>query len=150
MKIKIKVIVLGKLKEKYYTDGVEYYLKEIKKSCDIEIIELSDERLTDKLSDAEIVKALEVEETKVLSKIDKTDYVVALAIKGSISTTENLKKAIKNCNTNNKNIVFIIGSSYGLSDNVYKRADEKMSFSKMTFTHQMMRLILLEQISLCV
>ncbi len=148
--MKIKIITLGKLKEKYYTDGVEHYSKEIKSKYDFEIVELNDERLTDKLSDAEIVKALEVEETKILSKIEKTDYVVALAIKGSISSTESLRKVIKRCNESNKNIVFIIGSSYGLSDNVYKRADEKMSFSNMTFTHQMMRLILAEQISLCV
>ncbi len=148
--MKIKVITLGKLKEKYYTEGVEHYAKEIKGKYDFEIIELNDERLSDKLSDAEIVKALEVEETKILSKIDKNDYVVALAIKGSISTSDSLRKVIKSCNESNKNLVFLIGSSYGLSDNVYKRANKQISFSNMTFTHQMMRLILIEQISLCI
>ncbi len=148
--MKIKVIALGKLKETYYTEGVEYYAGLIKERQEFEIVELSDERLSDKLSDAEIVKALEVEEAKILSKIEKSDYVVALAIKGSISTTESLNKVIKSCKESNKNLVFIIGSSYGLSDNVYKRANKQMSFSEMTFTHQMMRLILVEQISLSV
>ncbi len=148
--MKIKVIVLGKLKEQYYVDGVNYYLNDIKSKVDIEIIEINDERLNNKLSDAEISKTLELEEVKVLEKIDSKDYVVALAIKGDISTTESLVKTVNMCKSNNKNLVFIIGSSYGLSDNVYKRANKKMSFSEMTFTHQMMRLILLEQISLCV
>ncbi len=145
--MKIKVICLGKLKEKYYTDGVNYFEKKIKTQYDIEIIEIPDEKLNNKLSEAETVKILEKEEVKVLSKIDKNDFVVALAIKGDISTTESLAKEIKKCKNENKNIVFVIGSSYGLSENVYKRANKKMSFSKMTFTHQMMRMILLEQIS---
>lgn len=148
--MKIKLITLGKLKEKYFVDGVNYYYNEIKNKIDIEIIEVLDEKLNNKLSDAETVKILELEEVKVLEKIQKTDYVVALAIKGDISTTENLKKVVDNCIETNKDIVFIIGSSYGLSENVYKRANKKISFSKMTFTHQMMGLILLEQINLVV
>ncbi len=146
--MKIKIISLGKLKEQYYKDGVDHYFKEIKKVNDIEIIEIMDEKLNNKLSDAETVKILEKEEIKILEKIDKSDYVVALAIKGDISTTDSLKKVIKKCDVENKDIVFIIGSSYGLSENVYKRSNCKISFSKMTFTHQMMRFILLEQINL--
>ncbi len=148
--MKIKLIALGKLKEQYYTEGVSHFIKEIKNNMDIEVIEILDEKLSNKLSEAETVKILELEEVKILEKIDKRDYVVALAIKGDISTTESLKKAINACRANNKDIVFIIGSSFGLSENVYRRANKKISFSNMTFTHQMMRLILLEQISICV
>ncbi len=147
--MKIKIIAMGKLKEDYYTDGVAHFVNEIKKKNDVEIIEILDEKLSNKLSEAETAKILELEEVKILEKINKTDYVVALAIKGDISTTESLNKAIKSCKTNNKDIVFIIGSSFGLSENVYKRANKKISFSNLTFTHQMMRLILLEQISMC-
>ncbi len=147
--MKIKVIAMGKLKEQYFTDGVAHFIREIKNKNEIEIIEILDEKLSNKLSDAETVKILELEEEKILEKIDKTDYVVALAIKGDISTTESLNKVIKMCKNNNKDIVFIIGSSFGLSESVYKRANKKISFSNMTFTHQMMRLILLEQISIC-
>ncbi len=147
--MKIKVIAMGKLKEQYFTDGVNHFVKDINKKNDIEIIEILDEKLSNKLSEAETVKILELEEKKILEKIEKTDYVVALAIKGDISTTESLNKVIKMCISSNKNLVFIIGSSFGLSENVYKRANKKISFSNMTFTHQMMRLILLEQISIC-
>ncbi len=148
--MKIKIIAMGKLKEQYFTDGVLHFLKEIKSKEEIELVEIVDEKLNNKLSEAETVKILELEEVKILEKIDKADYVVALAIKGDISTTESLLKTIRMCKSNNKDIVFIIGSSFGLSENVYKRANKKISFSNMTFTHQMMRLILLEQISLCV
>ncbi len=148
--MKIKIIALGKLKEKYYTDGVSHFMKEIKNKNDVEIIEIMDEKLSNKLSEAETKKILETEEIKILEKIDKGDFVVALAIKGDISTTESLKKTINSCRINKKDLVFIIGSSFGLSENVYKRANKKMSFSNMTFTHQMMRMILLEQISICV
>lgn len=146
--MKIKVIALGKLKEDYYTEGVNYFSKDIKKNNDFEIIEIMDERLNNKMSDAEIEKVLELEEIKILEKIKKTDFVVALAIKGEISTTESLVKTIKNCKTSNRDIVFIIGSSFGLSEGVYKKCNKKISFSNMTFTHQMMRLLLLEQISI--
>ncbi len=147
--MKIKVIAMGKLKEQYFTDGVTHFVEEIKIKNDIEVIEILDEKLSNKLSEAETVKILELEEENILEKIQKTDYVVALAIKGDISTTESLNKVIKMCRNTNKDLVFIIGSSFGLSENVYKRANKKISFSNMTFTHQMMRLILLEQISIC-
>lgn len=146
--MKIKVIALGKLKETYYTEGVAYFSDRIKMSEDLEIIEIIDEKLNNKMSDAEIIKVLKNEEIKILEKIDKRDFVVALAIKGDISTTKILEKTMNYCKSNNKDIVFIIGSSFGLSSGVYQRADKQISFSNMTFTHQMMRMLLLEQISI--
>lgn len=146
--MKIKVICLGKLKEDYYKDGVEHYSNIIKKYNDIEIIEILDEKLNNKLSEAETIKILEKEEVKILDKINKGDFIITLAIKGEISSTNSLKKVVTKCKNENRDIVFIIGSSFGLSENIYKVSNLEMSFSKMTFTHQMMRFMLLEQISL--
>ncbi|MDD6323039.1 MAG: 23S rRNA (pseudouridine(1915)-N(3))-methyltransferase RlmH [Bacilli bacterium] len=134
----MKIICVGKIKEKFYKDAVCEYLKRISKYCKLEIIEISDEAL-------EVLAPLK-EGEKILSKIKDNDYVITLEIDGnSLNSLEFAKKI--DCNFNsNKNLVFVVGGSYGLSDDVKKRSDYKLSFSSFTFPHQLFRIILLEQI----
>ncbi|MGL5751581.1 MAG: 23S rRNA (pseudouridine(1915)-N(3))-methyltransferase RlmH [Paraclostridium sp.] len=143
----ISVISVGKLKEKYLKLGIEEFSKRLSKYCKLELIELEDEKCPENLSakDMEIVK--DKEGKKILSKIKNNSYVIALAIDGKNLSSEELADTIsKLAVRGNSHITFIIGGSLGLSDEVLKRADYKLSFSKMTFPHQMMKLILLEQV----
>lgn len=143
----ITVISVGKLKEKYLKLGIEEFSKRLSKYCKLDMIELDDEKCPENLSDKdmEIVKAKEG--NKILSKIKNNSYVIALAIDGKNLSSEELADTIsKLAVRGNSHITFIIGGSLGLADEVLKRADYKLSFSKMTFPHQMMKLILLEQV----
>ncbi len=143
----IRIICIGKLKEKYWNDACIEYLKRLRPFCRIEVIELSEEKIGkhERESDIEIVKKKEGE--SILSKIGDSDYVVSLDIMGeNLSSTEMSQLLTNLTNEGKSKIDFIIGGSYGLSSEVSKRANFKLSFSKMTFPHQMMRVILLEQI----
>lgn len=143
----IRIICIGKLKEKYWNDACTEYLKRLRPFCRIEVIELSEEKIGkyERESDIEIVKTKEGE--SILSKIRNSDYVVSLDIMGeNLSSTEMSQLLTNLTNEGKSKIDFIIGGSYGLSSEVSKRANFKLSFSKMTFPHQMMRVILLEQI----
>lgn len=143
----ISVISVGKLKEKYLKLGIEEFSKRLSKYCKLDLIELEDEKCPENLSekDMEIVKNKEGQ--KILSKIKNNSYVIALAIDGKNLSSEELADTIsKLAVRGNSHITFIIGGSLGLSDEVLKRADYKLSFSKMTFPHQLMKLILLEQV----
>ncbi len=145
--IEIRIICIGKLKEKYWNDACIEYLKRLRPFCRIEVIELSEEKIGkhERESDIEIVKTKEGE--SILSKIGDSDYVVSLDIMGeNLSSTEMSQLLTNITNEGKSKIDFIIGGSYGLSSEVSKRANFKLSFSKMTFPHQMMRVILLEQI----
>lgn len=134
----IKIICVGKIKEKFFSSAVKEYLKRLSRYTKIEIVEIPDE------SSAEI--AVKVEGDKILNKIKKGEYVIALDIGGNeISSLEFAKKVSKIFNTTSK-ITFVIGGSYGLSGKVKKRCNFLLSFSKMTFPHQLFRVILLEQI----
>ena len=134
----MKIICVGKIKEKFFVDAAEEYIKRIGKYTKLEIIELPDE--------ANYNIALKKEEEKILSKIKDNDYVVTLEIEGnSLDSLEFARKIDNNFNTN-KNLTFVIGSSYGIGDLVKQRSDYKLSFSKFTFPHQLFRIILLEQI----
>lgn len=134
----IKIICVGKLKEKYFTSAINEYMKRLSKYTKINIMEIPDE--------ANVEKALKVEGEKILSKISDDEYVIALDIAGeSLSSLEFAKKIDKLFNNNSK-LTFVIGGSYGLSGEVKKRSNYLLSFSKMTFPHQMFRVILLEQI----
>ncbi len=135
----IKIVCVGKIKEDYITKGISHYAK----GEQIQIIEVDDEKAPEKLSEKEMEQIKNIEGDKILSKVQDSEYVVALAIQGKEISKEDLKK-IK---TQNKDIVFIIGGSLGLSKKVLNRANEKISFSKMTFTHQQMRLMLVERIA---
>ncbi|MEG0430730.1 MAG: 23S rRNA (pseudouridine(1915)-N(3))-methyltransferase RlmH [Anaerovoracaceae bacterium] len=133
----IKVICIGKLKEKYFTDAANEYKKRLTRYCNIEIVELKESPTDDVLSEGEAI----------LNKIKKDDYVITLEILGKSLTSEELAGKINELgNTGKSNVAFVIGGSMGLSRDVMDRADFKLSFSKMTFTHQMMRVFLLEQV----
>lgn len=142
--MKIKIIALGKLKEKFLKEGIAEFLKRLQPYASVEIkelnpIEVKDENLTDKV--------LQQEGEKILENIKSNSYVVTLEIEGKSFSSEDFAQKIKNIGNQGYNeIVFVIGSSHGIGKNVSKRADLKMSMSKMTFLHQFARLLLIEQI----
>ena len=133
----IKIICIGKLKEDYLKKAMEEYKKRITKYSKIEMIELEDE------SNGNI---LEKEKTKILKYINEKDYVITLEIDGSSIDSMELSKKIESIYLNYSNITFIIGGSYGLNDDIKKRSNYALSFSKLTFPHQLFRVMLLEQI----
>ena len=143
----ITVIAIGKLKEKYWTDAVKEYSKRLGGYCNLNIIELKESplRANPSAADEEAVKVAEGND--ILSRIKPTDFVITLEIKGKGLSSEQLADKIEDLAINGKSsIVFIIGGSLGLSQEVSKRSNFKLSFSAMTFPHQMMRVILLEQV----
>ncbi|AST93904.1 MULTISPECIES: 23S rRNA (pseudouridine(1915)-N(3))-methyltransferase RlmH [Sutcliffiella] len=143
----ISIITIGKLKEKYLKQGIEEYLKRLSIYAKVEVIELPDEKAPEQLSEAEMEQVKGKEGERILSKISDDTYVIALAIEGKQRSSEQLASEIDKLATYGKSkIAFIIGGSLGLSGEVMKRANDTLSFSKMTFPHQLMRLILLEQI----
>lgn len=136
----IKIICLGKIKEEYLIKGIAEYKKRISKYHNIEIYELPDEGTTDKKT------ALKKEKEKILKLLNLKDYIITLEIEGKEISSLEFAKKIDNIFITNSDITFIIGSSYGLDDDIKKLSNYKISFSKMTFPHQLFRLILLEQI----
>jgi len=143
----IQIISIGKIKEKYLKLGIQEYLKRLTPYAKVDIIELSDEKAPENLSEQEMEQVKNKEGERILAKISADTHVIALAIEGKMKSSEELAKNIDKLATYGKSkITFVIGGSLGLSDEVMKRADESLSFSKMTFPHQLMRLILLEQI----
>ena len=143
----IRIIAVGKLKEKYWRDAAEEYAKRLSAYCSLEIVEIKESplRANPSAADEEAVKVAEGED--ILRHIGKGDYVITLEIKGRGLTSEQLAEKMAGLALEGKsNIAFVIGGSLGLSPEVSKRADYKLSFSAMTFPHQMMRVILLEQI----
>ena len=145
--MEIRIITVGKIKEKYLNDGIAEYAKRLSRYCKLSFIQVSDEKTPDKASDALNRQIKETEGNRLLNHIRDTDYVIALAIEGKMLDSVELSDLIARLGVQGKSsIAFVIGGSLGLSDAVLKRADYKLSFSKMTFPHQLMRVILLEQI----
>lgn len=144
--IKITVIALASLKEKYLKDAAAEYTKRLSPYCDLKIIELDPVRLPEKPSDAEVNSALEREAELILKKIPAGDYVVPLCIEGKQLSSEEFSGVLEQEMNIGRGVTFIIGSSCGLADMVKCRADLRLSFSKMTFPHQLFRVMLLEQI----
>jgi 23S rRNA (pseudouridine1915-N3)-methyltransferase len=145
--MKITLICVGKLKEKYLSQGVEEYVKRLSRYCNLDTIELADEKTPDNAGEAleDIIKKKEGE--RILKVIKEDSYCIALAINGVMLSSEELANRIDSLGVSGtSHISFIIGGSLGLSDDVLKRADYQLSFSKMTFPHQLMRMILLEQV----
>ncbi len=143
----IAIVSVGKLKEKYLKMGIEEYSKRLGSYAKIDLIEVPDEKAPENLSDAdmEIVKKKEGE--RILAKIGSDTYVIALAIEGKMKSSEQLADDIQSLMTYGRSkIAFVIGGSLGLHEDVMKRSDEKLSFSKMTLPHQLMKLVLVEQI----
>ena len=143
----ITIVAVGKLKEKYLKQGIEEYLKRLHTYARVEIVEVADEKAPEELSEAEETQVKQAEGQRLLSKISADAYVVALAIEGKPFTSESFARTLDDLATYGKSkVAFVIGGSLGLSDEVLERAGVKLSFSKMTFPHQLMRLILVEQI----
>ena len=136
----IKIICIGSIKEKYLKEAIEEYSKRLSKYTKLEIIELKDYSIN------EIDKCLKLEEEEILKYIKEKDYVITLEIEGEELSSIDFSNKIDNILQTNSNIDFIIGGSYGLSDNIKRLSNYKLSFSKMTFPHQLFRVILLEQI----
>lgn len=136
----IKIITVGALKEKYLKEAIEEYQKRIKKYTDIEIIEVRDEGLLPP------IQAMEKESEKIKKHISEKEYIITLEIEGKQFTSEELSKKIEDIQMINSNITFIIGGSYGIDQNIKEKAKLHLSFSKMTFPHQLFRVLLLEQI----
>ena len=135
----IKIITVGKIKEKYYTDAVNEYLKRLSKYTKIDLIEVKDE-------DFDVSKTLLREKESILKYIDDKDYIITLEIEGNELDSVSLSKKINDIQNNYSNITFIIGGSYGLHEDIKKRSNYALSFSKLTFPHQLFRVILLEQL----
>ncbi|UTR12353.1 23S rRNA (pseudouridine(1915)-N(3))-methyltransferase RlmH [Evansella sp. LMS18] len=143
----INIIAVGKLKEKYLKQGIDEYRKRLSAYANIQVIELADEKAPENMSDAEASQVKEKEGERILSKVPDDAHVIALAIKGKKWTSEQLAKELNDSALYGRSkITFIIGGSLGLSDKVLKRANIHLSFSDMTFPHQLMRLILMEQV----
>ncbi len=142
----IKIIAVGKIKEKYFKDALEEYLKRLKGYTKIEIIEVSDEATKENATEAEENIVKEKEGERILSKISPKDYCVTLEIGGKNLDSISFSKFIEDRLPTGEDIVFVIGGSIGLSEKVLSRSNYSLSFSKMTFPHQLMRIILLEQI----
>lgn len=136
----IKIITVGTIKEKYLKEAIEEYKKRLSKYTALELIEVKDEGLVEEK------KALTLEAEKILKYISPRDYIITMEIEGNMYTSEEFSKKLDKIQTENSNIVFIIGGSYGLSDEVKSKAKLHISFSKMTFPHQLFRVFLLEQI----
>ena len=145
--MKIRIIAIGKLKEKYWTEAVAEYSKRLSSYCNLEIVELKESPLRANPSEAEEEQVRREEGADILKAIGRDDYVITLEIKGKSLDSEELAWNIERLGINGRpSIAFVIGGSLGLSEEVSRRADMKLSFSAMTFPHQMMRVILLEQI----
>lgn len=143
----ITLITVGKIKEKFLRDAIDEYSKRLSKYCRLEIIEVSDEKTPDNASEKEELQIKEKEGIQILSKIKDNAYVIAMDLKGKNLSSEEFSSFIDNCGIQgNSNLVFVIGGSLGLSKDVLNRANYKLCFSKMTFPHQLFRVMLLEQI----
>ncbi len=143
----ITVIAVGKIKEKFFRDALDEYKKRLSRHCNFNITELKDEPLPDNPSEKEKIQILSKEGERILKSLPKTSYTIALCIEGKCIPSEKFASLLsEGANLGKGNITFIIGGSLGLSDEVKKSADFKLSFSEMTYPHQLMRVILSEQI----
>ena len=143
----IKIVCVGKLKEKYFKLGIAEYKKRLQRYCKFQIVEVPDEKAPESLSPAQMTAVKEIEGERILQKIKDKEYVFALAIEGQERTSEKFAQEIQQLMTYGKSdITFVIGGSLGLSPAVLRRADTQISFGRFTLPHQLMRLVLTEQI----
>ncbi|MDN9009402.1 23S rRNA (pseudouridine(1915)-N(3))-methyltransferase RlmH [Brevibacillus laterosporus] len=145
--MQITIITVGKLKEKYLKEGIAEYVKRLSAYCKLNVIEVNDEKAPEELSATEMEQVKRKEGERILAHIKQDHYVIALAIEGQMWSSEKLSSEMDKLALHGRSqVAFVIGGSLGLADEVLKRADAKLSFSKMTFPHQLMRLVLVEQI----
>lgn len=140
------VLCVGKLKEKWQKDGCAEYLKRLSRYGHVEVVEVEDQPEPAKPSEALNRKVIEAEGQALLKKIRPNDFVIALCIKAQAPDSEGLSRLIENWGMQGRRLVFVIGGSLGLSDEVIRRADQRLSFSNLTFPHPLMRVVLLEQL----
>ncbi|MFW6269048.1 MAG: 23S rRNA (pseudouridine(1915)-N(3))-methyltransferase RlmH [Bacillota bacterium] len=146
--MKLNIITVGKIKESYIQTGMNNYINKMQRFCDINIYEVKSEKAKDSnLTGAQIEKVKEKESERVYDKVPENDYIIALSVKGKPMTSTGLAKSIQNLQVQGySSISFLVGGPLGLSDEILEKADYTLSLSHMTFTHQMIRLILLEQL----
>jgi 23S rRNA (pseudouridine1915-N3)-methyltransferase len=145
--VNISIVSVGKLKEKYLKQGIDEYLKRLGPYAKVDVIEVPDEKAPETLSDSEMNMVKDAEGERILAKIGQDVHVIAMAIEGKAVSSEDLADNLDKLATYGKSkVAFIIGGSLGLSEAVMKRANEKISFGKITYPHQLMKLVLVEQI----
>ena len=146
--LRINIICIGKIKEKYFSDAIAEYSKRLSAFCRLGIIELAEERIRSNTPNrAQTDEVIAAEGSRIMQKIGASDYVVVMCIEGKMMSSEELAAAIGNAAVNGKSTIdFIIGGSYGLSGEVKARADLRLSMSRMTFPHQLARVVLTEQL----
>lgn len=145
--MKFEIITVGKIKEKYLKDGIAEYMKRLKRYANVEIIEVADEQTPDNASDAEEAQIKEKEAQRIQKHIKQDTYLIALAIEGKMLSSTELADKIEHLGIDGKShVTMVIGGSLGLDPSILKQADLLLSFSKMTFPHQLMRMILVEQL----
>ena len=143
----VNVICIGKLKEKYLSDAIREYSTRLTPFCKFSIVELDEYRLPDKPSQAQIDACLEDEGKRILSKISKNSFVIPMCIEGKLASSEELSRMVADAGVMGKSTVdFVIGGSFGLSEEVKKRGDFRLSMGRMTFPHQLARVMICEQI----
>ena len=145
--LSVKLICVGKMRERFYTDAFAEYAKRLQAYCRLECVELSEQRLSDEPTEKEITAALEKEAAEIIKNIPQDAYVAAMCIEGSQMPSEGMAKLIaERENSGKPKLCFVIGGSFGMAEAVKKRADMKLSMSKMTFPHHLARVMLAEQI----
>jgi 23S rRNA (pseudouridine1915-N3)-methyltransferase len=145
--MKVTIIAVGKLKERYLKDGIAEYAKRLSRFCDLQLIEVEDEQAPESLSAAQEEQIKKKEAARVLAKIKDGAYIIVLDVKGAKKSSEEFAAALRNCMISGKSsITFVIGGSLGIDTELVSKADLRLSLSDMTFPHQLTRLILLEQI----
>ncbi len=148
--MRIRIITVGKIKEAFYRDAIKEYLKRLQKYATVEIVEVADEKTIEQANHAQIDSIKQKEAQRILQQIKENSYVIALEINAKQMASEELAEYIRELGIRGKSsIAFIIGGSLGLHDSVLERADHTLSFSKLTYPHQLMRVILLEQVYRC-
>ncbi|WP_232698050.1 23S rRNA (pseudouridine(1915)-N(3))-methyltransferase RlmH [Brevibacillus daliensis] len=145
--MQITIVTVGKLKEKYLKEGIQEYVKRLSAYCKLNVVEVNDEKAPEELSATEMEQVKRKEGERILGHIKQDHYVIALAIEGQMWSSDKLSSEMDKLALHGRSqVAFVIGGSLGLADEVLKRADAQLSFSKMTFPHQLMRLVLVEQI----
>lgn len=144
--LNVNIICVGSIKEKFFTDALNEYKKRLQRYCKFNIVELAEEKITDQETQAQIDKTLSKEGERILARIGKGDYVIAMCIEGKQLSSEELSQKLSEISMMSGTVDFVIGGSWGLSKDVKSRADFRLSVSKMTFPHQLFRVMLSEQI----
>ena len=145
--MKIRLICIGKLKERFYSEAVAEFSNRLSRFCELEIVELPDERVAESPSAAEIDRVKSIECGRIEGRLQQNEFVIALDPRGKQLSSEELSSTLQDCMLNgHSRICFLIGGSHGLTEDLRRRADLVLSFSRMTFSHQIFRVMLLEQI----